>query len=145
MQETSVKLLQYAIASSGILRIDHIGSGIGIIFYSSLQKTGAGLHILAPQSTSMDPKNPIMYADTAIPFILDRLASMGIHPPFSVAVAGGACMLGKEDAAKAGLKVADAVRHALADARLPIKLDQTGGNMVRSMILDIDAGRIKIS
>lgn len=145
MSETSVKLLQCSVAQSGRLRIDHIGSGVGVILFNASHNTGAGLHILAPRSGSITAKNPVMYANTAIPYALKQLKEKGVNPPFSVAIAGGAGLLGKESAVNSGQKLVDAVKEALNHANLSIKIDQTGGNKLRSIILDIDAGKIKIS
>ncbi|MBN2125551.1 MAG: chemotaxis protein CheD [Deltaproteobacteria bacterium] len=144
MPETSVKLLQCAVARSGLLRIDRIGSGVGVILYDTARKIGAGLHILAPHSGTIHPENPVMYANTAIPFVLGRLESDGGKRPLSVAIAGGASMMGREDKPNAGAKVVEAVKAALAGAGLQVKLDQTGGAQIRSIVLDIDAGKIKI-
>ncbi len=144
MADISVKLLQCAVANSGKLKIDHIGSGVGVILYNSAQKTGAGLHVLAPKSGTLQTKNPVMYANTAIPHVLGQLQAKGVNPPFSVAIAGGAGMMGKETVLNSGKKVVDAVKDALATVNLKVKIDQTGGNKVRTMILDIDAGKIKI-
>lgn len=145
MSETSVKLLQCSVAQSGRLRIDHIGSGVGVILFNATQKTGAGLHILAPSSGTITVKNPVMYANTAIPYVLKLLKEKGVHPPFSVAIAGGAGLLGKESGVISGKKLVEAVKEALTHANLSIKVEQTGGNKLRSIILDIDAGKIKIS
>ena len=145
MAEISVKLLQCAVAKSGRLKIDHIGSGVGVILYNATQKIGAGLHILAPRAATLTAKNPVMYANTAIPHVLGELQAKGAGSPFSVAIAGGAGMMGKETVLNSGQKVVQAVKDALEEADLSVKIDQTGGNKVRTMILDIDAGKIKIT
>ena len=145
MADISVKLLQCAVANSGRLKVDHIGAGVGVILYSAAKKTGAGVHILAPKSGTIQAKNPVMYTNTAIPHVLGQLQDKGVNPPFSIAIAGGAGMMGKETVLSSGKKVADAVKDALAKVNLNVKIDQTGGNKVRTMILDIDAGRIKIT
>ena len=145
MAEISVKLLQCAVANFGILKIDHIGSGVGVILYNATQKIGAGLHILAPTAGTITAKNPVMYANTAIPHVLGQLQAKGAVPPFSVAIAGGAGMMGKETVLNSGQKVVEAVKDALGKVNLRVKIDQTGGNKIRSMILDINAGKIKIT
>jgi chemotaxis receptor (MCP) glutamine deamidase CheD len=91
--DNKIKLLQHAVARSGRLVIDHIGSRVGIMLYSSSRRTGAGLHVLALSSSGLSPKNPIMYADTAVPFIIKELQAKGATPSFSVAIAGGAGLL----------------------------------------------------
>jgi len=145
MAEAAVKLLQCRIADKGLLKIDRIGAGVGVLLYNAVQKTGAGLHILAPRSGAIQPSNKVMFADTAIPYALDELAKKGVTPPYSIAIAGGATMLGTEDTTNMGRKVVTAVRDALALVQLDVKIDRTGGSAIRSMILDIDAGKISIS
>jgi chemotaxis protein CheD len=144
MADTSVKLLECGIASSGLLKIDQIGSGMGVILYSPSQKIGAGLHILAPRSGKMTAKSPVMYADTAIPYAIEQLARKGVKPPLSVAIAGGASLLRSQTAFGSSQKMAEAVKEALQKASLQVKMEDTGGAKIRSMILDIDAGKIKI-
>jgi len=143
MAETSVKIMQCGIASTGLLRIDRIGVGVGVILYSALHKTGAGVNVLAPDSVTPTPENPAKYANTAIPYALDQLKKRGVKPPFSVAIAGGSAML--QSAASMGQKLVEAVKDVLKKAHLNTKLDQTGGSKVRSMVLDIDTGKIKIT
>jgi chemotaxis receptor (MCP) glutamine deamidase CheD len=145
MSEISVRLLQCKVAGTGFLKIDRIGSGVGVILYSPANRVGAALHILAPRSGNMAPKNPVMYADTAIPYALQLLEAEGVNPPLSVAIAGGGVMLGREAATGLGQKVVDAVKEALADARLSLKRESTGGSEVRSMVLDIEGAKIKIN
>jgi chemotaxis protein CheD len=144
MTETSVKLLQCELATAGRLKIDQIGSGIGVIIYSPLQKIGAGLHILAPRSGNIAAKNPLMYADTAIPFAMEQLARKGVKPPFSVAIAGGASLLKCQTAMGSSRRMVDAVKEALSRVALQVKLENTGGAKVRCITLDIDAGKIRI-
>jgi len=145
MAETSVKLLACAIATAGLLKIDQIGSGVGVILYSPAQKTGAGLHILAPTSGHIASKNPYMYADSAIPYVLEELARRGVRPPFSVAIAGGAALLKSQSASGSVLHVVEAVKEALRKVNLAVKIEETGGTKVRSMTLDIDAGKIRVA
>ena len=144
MAETSVKLLECVIATGGLLKIDQIGSGVGVILYSPSKKMGAGLHILAPRSGRIASQRPIMYADTAIPYALEELARRGVTPPFSVAIAGGAALLKSQNALGSSLHVIEAVKQALAKAKLSVKIEETGGTQLRSMLLDIDAGKIRV-
>jgi chemotaxis protein CheD len=145
MAETSVKFIQCAVVSDGVLKIDRIGAGVGVILYSPALKKGAGLHILAPRAGSIKPSNPIMYADTAIPHVLSLLEKEGAKPPFSVAIAGGAEMLGREKSSNMGEKVVSSVKEVLKKAGLNVKIDKTGGTQIRSILLDVGAGKIKIT
>jgi chemotaxis receptor (MCP) glutamine deamidase CheD len=144
MAETSVRLLECVIATAGLLKIDQIGSGVGVILYSPSKKTGAGLHVLAPFAGRAGSAKPIMYANTAIPYALEELARRGVTPPFSVAIAGGAALLKSQNALGSSQHMVEAVKQALAKASLSVRIEETGGVKLRCMVLDIDAGKIKV-
>jgi chemotaxis receptor (MCP) glutamine deamidase CheD len=145
MTVTSVKFMHCEVATTGLLRIDHIGAGVGVAIYSASQKIGIGLHVMAPKAESIKPTNPIMYANTAIPYAITLLEKSGATPPYSVAIAGGSNMLSKEKALAIGQKIADSVKAALNEAGFPAKVEKIGGTTIRSMILDIDGGKIRIT
>ena len=94
MSEISVPLLRCAVANSGLLKIDRIGSGIGVIIYDNARHIGMGLHILAAHSGGLKPTNNFMFANTAIPQALTEIGQKGGNGPFSVAIAGGAVIMG---------------------------------------------------
>ena len=145
MTVTNVQFIRCEVATSGLLKIDRIGAGVGVVIYSPARKIGVGLHIMAPKAKSMKSTNPIMYANTAIPYAIELLEKNSGVPPFSVAIAGGAKMLGSEKTLAIGQKVVDAAKEALNEAGIPAKLERTGGTAIRSMILDVDGGKIKIA
>ena len=144
MTETSVKIMQCSLANSGIIKIDRIGVGVGVLLYNQAKKIGIGIHILASQADSPNPPNPAKFADTAIPHALKLFGKEGALPPFTVAIAGGAAMSGSPVGASVGMKVVEAAKTALAKANIKIKTDQTGGSNIHSMILNIDTGEIQI-
>jgi len=82
MSEISVPLLRCVVASSGLLKIDRIGSGIGVIIYDSARRIATGLHFLAAHSGGLKPTNSFMYANTAIPQALTEISEKGAWPPF---------------------------------------------------------------
>lgn len=144
MAETSVKIMQCLLADKGILKIERVGVGVGILLYNPAKRIGIGVHTLAPQADTVNPPNPAKFADTAITHALKLFEKEGAGPPFIVALAGGATMAGSPVSSNVGLKVADAAKAALVKARLNIKTDQTGGSNIRTMILNIDTGEIQI-
>jgi chemotaxis protein CheD len=145
MSETSVPLLHCAVANSGLLKIDRIGAGIGVIIYDNVRHIGVGLHILAAHSGGLEPTNNFVYANTAIPQVLTEIGQRGGNPPFSVAIAGGATMIGGQTEQNPKKNIVAATKEALKQAGLHVTLEQTGGNKIRSMVLDIDTGKIKIT
>jgi chemotaxis receptor (MCP) glutamine deamidase CheD len=145
MSEISVPLLRCVVASSGLLKIDRIGSGIGVIIYDSARRIATGLHFLAAHSGGLKPTNSFMYANTAIPQALTEISEKGGLAPFSVAIAGGAVMMGNHADHTSQKNVVQTTKEILRQASLPITLEETGGNKMRCMVLDIDAGKIKIT
>jgi len=145
MPEKSVSLLHCDVADSGLLKIDRIGSGIGIIIYDNARHIGAGLHVLAAHSGGLKPKNNYMFANTAIPQALAEIGQKGGKAPFSVAIAGGATVMGCPTEQNSKKNIVVAAKEALKQAGLPVTLEQTGGNKTRCMALDVDAGKIKIT
>ena len=144
MEQTSVKIMQCAIANSGQMKIDCIGVGVGIILHSRLKKKAAGLHVLVPHSSTPSAPNPVKFANLAIPHVLGLLEKEGVSPPFTVSIAGGAAMEGSPSGKGMGVKVVEAVKNALSEAKLSITVDDTGGSKIRSMLLDIETGKIEI-
>jgi chemotaxis receptor (MCP) glutamine deamidase CheD len=126
------------------LKIDRIGSGIGVIIYDNARHIGTGLHVLAGHSGGLRLTNNFMYANTAIPQALTEIRQKGGDAPFSVAIAGGAIMMGGQTEQNPQKNIVDATKEALKQAGLQVTLEQTGGNKMRCMVLDIDAGKIKI-
>jgi chemotaxis receptor (MCP) glutamine deamidase CheD len=76
---------------------------------------------------------------------MEELKKKGVGPPLSVAVAGGAVMMGGANGSSIGQKVADAVQIALKKSGLTPKINKTGGAQVRNMVLDVDAGKIRVA
>jgi chemotaxis receptor (MCP) glutamine deamidase CheD len=136
--------MECALAHSGVLKIDRIGVGVGVILYNAAQKKAAGLHVLAPGTTESAPANPAKYANTAIPFALAQLEKEGVKPPFTVAIAGGAEMRNLPSQVRMGEKVVAAMNEALKKANLAVRQEETGGSNIRGMMCDLEAGKISI-
>ena len=143
-KETVVLPMGCVFATGGIIKIDKIAAGVGIIIYSSANKMAAGAHVMMAASRTQDVIKMGCYANTAVPHMIDQFKKNGVGPPFSVAIAGGGEMLptGRGDV---GVKLISAVKEALAREKLQVKVEKTGGAQMRSIILDIDQGKIKIS
>lgn len=144
MAETKVKVAKFEVASSGTLKIEQIGAGVGVVLFRPVSKVGAGIHILAPHTDSKG-SNPFMYANTAIPQALEELGKQGVNAGLSVAIAGGASMMGQDDSSGVGPKIVNAVKEALKKAGLVPKLDDTGGRKIRTITVDIGSGHIEIT
>ena len=145
MSETSVKIMECAVADSGVIKIDRIGVGVGVILYSATQKKAAGVHVLSPHTTEAEPANPAKYANTAIPHAVAELGKKGAGPPFIIAVAGGAEMMNVPPQVRMGKRIVTALGEALKKAKLTIEHEKTGGPNTRSLMLDLGTGQFNIT
>ncbi len=144
MKTTSIQPMKCQMASEGMLRIDRISAGIGVIIFNRVKRVAVGLHVMRGESRGRECLHPIYYTDTAIPHALSLLEDAGVGPPFSVAIAGGASLLGGGIISSVGATLADVVKAQLTKSGLTVKLVETGGSQIRSIVLDIDHGKIKI-
>jgi len=145
MKETIIWPMRCVVVDSGLLMINNIGAGMGIVIFSPATKKAVGMHVLraAPKSDER-VTNPAYFAATVIPHALEEMKKAGALPPFSVAVAGGGTML-PTSRGDVGQQLFAAVKDTLAKYRLTAKLEQTGGAQMRSIVLNLDEGKIRIS
>ncbi|MCP4717120.1 MAG: hypothetical protein GY868_18490, partial [Deltaproteobacteria bacterium] len=117
---------------------------MGMVVYSPSRKVAAGVHVLRAQPTEREVPNPAYFATTAISHIVETFKKKGVSGPYSVAIAGGGSML-PTSMGDVGTKLVAAVKGALSQANLPVKLEKTGGATVKTIVLHVDAGKIKIT
>lgn len=145
MKTTAVKPMKCEFASEGLLWIDKIATGVGIILFNSNHKLAAGIHVLRGSCRGEAPENPAYFADTAVEYALSEFRKRGAGGRISVAIAGGASMLSSDEGENVGERLVATVKKVLAMHDLKIKVEGTGGNKLRTVILNIDEGKIKIS
>lgn len=144
MEQTSVKIMQCKMAKKGLLTVDCIGVGVGVVFFDRMKKVGVGLHVLAPRSAIASPPNPAKFADSGIVHAIDLLVKENPSANPFVAIAGGSAMEGSSSGVSMGVKVVEAVKEALSKAKISIAKEDTGGSKIRSILLDIDKGQMNI-
>ncbi|MBN2297690.1 MAG: chemotaxis protein CheD [Deltaproteobacteria bacterium] len=132
-------------ANEGLLWIDKIATGVGIIVFNSKIKLAAGVHVLRGTSPGRVPDNPAYFADTAIEYVLNEFKNQGALNGVSIAIAGGASMLSSSEKEKIGTNLVAIVKDILRKNNLSVKVEGVGGTKLRTMILNIDEGKIKIS
>ncbi|MCP4713748.1 MAG: hypothetical protein GY868_01420, partial [Deltaproteobacteria bacterium] len=71
MGDVTVQPMRCVFASNGVLRIDNIGAGMGMVVYSPSRKVAAGVHVLRAQPTEREVPNPAYFATTAISHIVE--------------------------------------------------------------------------
>ncbi len=132
-------------ADEGVLWIDKIATGVGVILYNPQHKFAAGLHVLRGKSKGQRTENPAYFADTAVEYVVQEFIKRSIPLKVSVAIAGGASMLAASEQNDVGAALISQVKEILANKKLDVKIENIGGTKLRTMILNVDEGKIKIS
>lgn len=145
MKTIVVKPMKCEFASEGLLWIDKIATGVGVILFNPRHKFAAGFHVLRGHSKGQKVDSPAYYADTAVEYAVTEFSRKQIPLDLSVAIAGGASLLAVPGKDEIGSALVAAVKEALAAWGLAVKIENVGGTRLRSIILNVDEGKIKIS
>lgn len=137
------------VQSPGKIMTIGLGSCIGIVLYDKIRGIGGLAHIMLADSTQFkDVKNPLKFADLAIPILLKELEKLGCSKRnLTAKIAGGASMFNFSDKSMIsdiGKRNSEAVIVALKELNIPIVAKEVGGNKGRTMILDAKSGIVTI-
>jgi chemotaxis protein CheD len=125
-----------------------LGSCIGVCLYDPALSVGGMLHYQLP-TAKMDPARaqtqPFMFADTGMRLLLDRLMALGVNKKrLQVRVAGGATMATGPQGFDIGKRNYLAARKILWGEAMFIDAEDVGGNVARSLYLDMAEGTVTI-
>jgi chemotaxis protein CheD len=127
-----------------------LGSCLGITVYDPVAHIGAMVHVMLPTS-SIDPvkatANPCMFVDTGVKNLFLASYKAGAQRNrLLVFAAGGACAHGLEqdDYFQIGKRNVTVLRSLLWKNGIILKNSDFGGNLARTMSLDIGTGQVTI-
>lgn len=125
-----------------------LGSCLGITVYDPEAKIGAMVHVMLP-SSAIDPvkasANPCMFVDTGVKALfLESYKAGAQRNRLIVVAAGGACANGLEqdDYFQIGKRNVTVLRSLLWKNGIILKNSDFGGNMARTLTLDIKTGQV---
>lgn len=148
-QTISVGIADFAVAQGEyVLESQGIGSCVVVCLYDSGQKMGALCHIMLPARPDGSDLNPLRFADTAIPIVLDKIVSIGGNRQNLVAhLIGGASMFQSlgNFVNKIGSQNVEAVQQVLGQQGIRIESMDIGGNTGRSVSFFLDNGSVSIT
>ena len=128
-----------------------LGSCLGIAIYDPIAKVGGLLHVMLPLST-IDPEkakeNPFMFVDTGVPKLFLESYKLGAKKNrLIVKAAGGACIKTDEahDHFQIGKRNFTMLRKLLWKNGILLKAHDVGGNISRTMSLNIGSGEVIIA
>jgi chemotaxis protein CheD len=144
-QTAMIGIGEYRAGSFPMMTIG-LGSCIGLVLYDDSLKIGAMVHIMLPDSAGRKDR-PGKYADTAIPLLIKELGALGSKKGSLIAkMAGGACMFEYFGTnLNIGERNAERVRAVLKENGIPLKKEDVGGKVGRSVTFNpAGGGRITI-
>jgi chemotaxis protein CheD len=147
MSQITIKLADFAANNNlnDTLLSHGIGSTLAVILYDEGVKAGGILHFMLPDSAtgSMNTKEyPAMYATTGIPQLVNACVELGARRDnLSAKLVGGAFLLGKGISQSVGDRNLLAARNILSKIGIKVAAEDTGGNHMRTVRLDIATGK----
>ena len=125
-----------------------LGSCIGLVIYDPAVQVGGLLHYMLPESKSAKYKatrKPFMFADTGIPRLFKSAYELGAKKQrIRIFVAGGAEILDQKGFFNIGKRNYMALKKIFMKNRVLIDKERVGGNVNRTVRLDIGTGDIFI-
>lgn len=121
-----------------------LGSCIGLALIDRWAGVAGLAHIVLSKGEPNPQDPPVKYAPTAVPFLLERVISLGARKPRLQAVlVGGASMFATSNSSlEVGRRNEAAVREALARLRVNVTTAATGGKRGRTVRVYMSDGRV---
>jgi len=126
-----------------------LGSCVGVALYDPVTKVSGLAHIMLPSSLqARNNSNIAKFADTAVTKLLEDMIKLGARrESISAKLAGGAQMFAfnqSTDLMRIGQRNVAASKEKLAELKIPILAEDTGGNYGRTIELYSNDGKLLI-
>lgn len=126
-----------------------LGSCVAVILYDKKLKVAGMIHIALPDSTVNKEKAqslPGYFADTGLPVLLRDFRKLGGDRKTTVIkIAGGSSIMDANKTFDIGKRNAIAVKRFLWKQGLGVIKEDIGGDISRTVSIDIDTGKILLS
>lgn len=123
-----------------------LGSCLGIAAHDPVASVGGLFHVMLPTGNVNPEKakaNPYMFVDAGLPMFFKELYAAGAEKGnLVVKVAGGAQIRDNNDFFAIGKRNYVTMRKLFWKNGIMIAGEDVGGNMARTMYLDVDTGRV---
>ena len=127
-----------------------LGSCVAVVILDAKNKSVGLLHIALPESSinkKRAEEKPGMFADTGIPKLLEEMKKLGYDGKsrLIVKLAGGASIMDPNNTFNIGKRNALAIRKILWRFRLGAIAEDVGGNISRTVSIDMNTGKVIVS
>ena len=151
MKTIYVGVGEYAVTKAPMqhLKTLALGSCVAVVVLDPVKKLAGLLHVALPDS-SINKKRakdrPGMFADTGLPALLSEMEKQGSDGrTLIVKIAGGASIMDPNNTFKIGKRNILAIRKFLWKYKLGARAENVGGNISRSVSINLETGRVTIS
>jgi chemotaxis protein CheD len=149
-QEVSVGVAQLAVLRGhGTLLSHGLGSCVAVVLYDVTTRTAGLAHILLPNGTySRDRSRPAKFADIAVPQLIAAMRDAGAGSRLTARLIGGASMFGallSRSGINMGARNIAAARSALGRAGIIITGEDVGGEVGRTVHVDVEDGTVTVT
>ena len=147
MPQILVKLADLAVSKNpeDLLVVYGLGSTTAVILYDGEARAGGIVHFMLPNSASESRRAadyPAMYADVAIPLLVESCIGQGARrESLTAKLAGGSILMGQGISRSISEGNIAAAKTILADLGIPLTAENTGGNHNRSVRMEISTGK----
>ncbi len=127
-----------------------LGSCVAVVILDVKNKSVGLLHVALPESSinkKRAEEKPGMFADTGIPKLLEEMKKIGYDEKsrLIVKLAGGASIMDTNNTFRIGKRNVLAIRKTLWRFRLGSIAEDVGGNISRSVSIEMNTGKVIIS
>jgi chemotaxis protein CheD len=120
-----------------------LGSCIGLAIVDRMAGVAGLAHIVLPECHPGGERGK--FADTAVPALVERMRRAGaVVRRMEAAIAGGARMFEMSGGLDIGARNDQAVRAALAKARVVLRASETGGSQGRTVRISVGDGIVTV-
>ncbi len=148
MSQIAIKIAESIVSNNpnDTLIVHGIGSTLAVILYDGGVKAGGIVHFMLPNSAKGSLKTreySAMYADSGITQLVTSCIELGgSKDALSARLVGGAVMLGNGISRSISDGNLSAARNILLKMGIKVMAENTGGNHMRTIRLDIATGKV---
>jgi len=133
-----------------VIKTFALGSCVGVIFLVPHLRMVGLLHVALPDSSinsRLYKDKPGMFVDTGISALLNKMGQLGYNEKDRtiVKLVGGATIMDPNNTFNIGKRNLLAVKKILWKYRLGVLAEDIGSNISRTVMVDVDSGRVDLS
>ncbi|PKM95213.1 MAG: archease [Firmicutes bacterium HGW-Firmicutes-1] len=148
--EIIIGLGEYAISKSkeDVIKTYALSSCVAVTVHSPLRQVGGMIHIVLPDHKMSDSPQTSAgyYATLGLPYLVQKILNdFGcLKHELVIRLFGGASSIEKNDVFNIGNKNIEAITNILDEMKLNYFLSEVGGNISRTIEMDVASGAVKV-